>query len=215
MKIALLGTGNVAKVLAPKLVSLGHEVTLGSRDPGNSAGAQWAGDHGAALTGIAEAAAGAEFVVNTAPGLASLDVLTAAGADNLRGKVVVDVSNATEVKDGVLGVVTQADGSSVAEQLQKAFPEARIVKALNTMAGQVMVDPGRIPGHHTVFLSGDDAAAKAEVADLLKSFGWGEAQILDIGDVVSARATEAALLLFVRLYTTFQSPEFNLSVARA
>ncbi|WP_369037885.1 NADPH-dependent F420 reductase [Streptomyces adonidis] len=214
MKIGLLGTGNVAKVVGSKLVSLGHEVTLGSRDPENSPAVKWAEENGAKVDGLRETAAGADLVVNTAPGLSSLDVLTAAGADSLRGKVVVDVSNATETRDGGLAVVT-LNGGSIAEQLQSAFPEARIVKSLNTMAGQVMVDPGRIPGHHTVFLSGDDPTAKAEVADLLKSFGWSDAQILDIGDVTSARATEAALLLFVRLYTTFQSPEFNLSVAKA
>lgn len=214
MKIGVLGTGNVAKVLSPKLISLGHEVTLGSRDPGNSPGAKWAEENGAKAGTLAEAAASADLVINTAPGLASLDVLTAAGAENLRGKVVIDLSNGIESRDGVVAVATP-NGGSIAEQLQSAFPDARIVKTLNTMAGQVMVDPGRIPGHHTVFVSGNDAAAKAEVADLLRSFGWTDAQILDIGDVVSARATEAALLLFIRLFSTFQTPEFNLSVAKA
>jgi predicted dinucleotide-binding enzyme len=214
MKIGLLGTGNVAKVVGAKAISLGHEVVLGSRDPGSSPAAEWAEENGATLGTLAEAAASADLVVNAAPGLASLDVLTAAGADNLRGKVVVDVSNGIESRNGAAAVATP-DGGSIAEQLQAAFPEARIVKTLNTMAGQVMVDPGRIPGHHTVFLSGDDPAAKSEVADLLKSFGWTDAQIIDIGDVVSARATEAALLLFIRLFSTFKTAEFNLSVAKA
>ncbi|MEV0037765.1 NAD(P)-binding domain-containing protein [Streptomyces sp. NPDC050804] len=213
-RIGLLGTGNVAKVLGAKLILLGHEVVLGSRDPENSPVAEWAAGHGAGLTGLAEAAAGADLVVNTAPGLASLDVLTKAGADNLRGKVIIDVSNGIESRNGVTAVATP-DGGSIAEQLQSAFPEARVVKTLNTMAGQVMVDPGRIPGHHTVFLSGDDPAAKAEVTELLKSFGWSDTQILDIGGVVTARATEAALLLFIHLFSTFGSPEFNLSVAKA
>ncbi|OHV38435.1 MULTISPECIES: NADPH-dependent F420 reductase [Pseudofrankia] len=214
MNIGLLGTGNVAKVVGAKLRSLGHEVTLGSRDPENSPAKEWAARHDVEISTLAQTAAVAELVVNTAPGLASLDVLTAAGADNLRGKIVVDVSNGIESRDGVVAVATPG-GGSVAEQLQKAFPRARIVKTLNTMAAQVMVDPGRIPGHHTVFLNGDDATAKAEVAELLKAFGWAEDQIIDLGDVVGARATEAALLLFIRLFNTFQTAEFNLSVAKA
>jgi 8-hydroxy-5-deazaflavin:NADPH oxidoreductase len=214
MKIGLVGTGNVAKILGAKLTGLGHEVTLGSRDPENSAAREWAAQNGVALTTVPLAAAGAELVVNTAPGVGSLEALTLAGAENLSGKVVVDVSNGVRTHNGAAAVVTP-DGGSIAEQLQAAFPEARIVKTLNTMAGQVMVDPGRIPGHHVVFLSGNDAAAKEEVAGLLKDFGWSEEQILDLGDVTSARATEAALLLFIRLYTAFQTPEFNFSFARA
>jgi 8-hydroxy-5-deazaflavin:NADPH oxidoreductase len=212
MKIGLVGTGNVAKILGAKLSGLGHEVTLGSRDPENSAAREWAARNGITITTVPLAAAGAELLVNTAPGVGSLEALTLAGAENLSGKVVVDVSNATETRKGVPAIVTP-DGGSIAEQLQDAFPEARIVKTLNTMAGQVMVEPGRIPGHHVVFLSGNDASAKTEVAGLLRSFGWSEEQILDLGDVTSARATESALLLFVRLYPVFQTLDFNFAFA--
>ena len=215
MKIAVLGTGEVGRRLATKLASLGHEVTIGSRTADNAEAAKWAAQYGGAHATFADAARAAELVVNATGGLVSLAVLEAAGAENLRDKVLIDVSNALDFSDGFPPKVVTPDGASLAEQLQKAFPETRIVKTLNTVNNVVMVDPGRIPGHHTVFLSGNDEHAKAQVAALLRSFGWAPAQITDLGDLSSARATELLMPLWLRLHGVLGPVDFNISVVTA
>ncbi|MFC9705076.1 NADPH-dependent F420 reductase [Streptomyces sp. NPDC056943] len=215
MRIAVLGTGEVGRRLAGKLVSLGHEVTLGSRTADNAEAVKWAAEHGGGHGTFADAAGPAELVVNATGGLVSLAVLEAAGAENLRGKVLVDVSNALDFSEGFPPKVGLPDGGSVAEQLQRAFPETRVVKTLNTMNNTVMVDPGRVPGLHDVFLSGDDEDAKAVVAELLRSFGWPAGRIRDLGDLTSARAAEQLVQLWLRLYGTLGTGDFNFSVSVA
>lgn len=215
MKVAVLGTGEVGRRLATKLVSLGHEVTMGSRTADNAEAAKWAETHGGGHGTFADAAGPAELVVNATGGLVSLAVLQAAGAENLRGKVLVDVSNGLDFSEGFPPRVVTPDGGSLAEQLQKAFPETRVVKTLNTMTNTVMVEPGRVPGRHDVFVSGDDEDAKAVVADLLRSFGWPSDRILDLGDLSSARATEQLMQLWLRLYGVLGTGDFNFSVASA
>ncbi|MFE1905457.1 NADPH-dependent F420 reductase [Streptomyces gardneri] len=215
MKVAVLGTGEVGRRLATKLVSLGHEVAMGSRTADNAEAVKWAEEHGGAHGTFADAAGPAELVVNATGGLVSLAVLESAGAENLRGKVLVDVSNALDFSEGFPPKVVTPDGGSLAEQLQKAFPETRVVKTLNTMTNTVMVEPGRVPGDHNVFLSGDDEGAKAVVADLLRSFGWPSHRILDLGDLSSARATEQLLQLWLRLYGMFGTGDFNFTVSVA
>ncbi|MCX5392488.1 NADPH-dependent F420 reductase [Streptomyces sp. NBC_00094] len=215
MRIAVLGTGEVGRRLATKLVSLGHEVTMGSRTADNAEAVKWAEEHGGGHGTFADAARLGELVVNATGGLVSLAVLEAAGADNLRGKVLVDVSNALDFSGGFPPAIVTPDGGSLAEQLQKAFPETRVVKTLNTMTNTVMVDPGRVPGRHDVFLSGDDEDAKAVVADLLRSFGWPSDRILDLGDLSSARATEQLMQLWLRLYGVLGTGDFNFSVVTA
>ncbi|MFE4616119.1 NADPH-dependent F420 reductase [Streptomyces sp. NPDC056747] len=215
MRIAVLGTGEVGRRLAGKLVSLGHEVTLGSRTADNAEAVKWAAEYGGGHGTFADAAGPAELVVNATGGLVSLTVLEAAGAENLRGKVLVDVSNALDFSEGFPPKVGMPDGGSVAERLQRAFPETRVVKTLNTMNNTVMVDPGRVPGLHDVFLSGDDEDAKAVVAELLRSFGWPAGRIRDLGDLTSARATEQLVQLWLRLYGTLGTGDFNFSVSVA
>ncbi|MCX4982746.1 NADPH-dependent F420 reductase [Streptomyces sp. NBC_00572] len=215
MKIAVLGTGDVGRRLATKLVSLGHQVAMGSRTADNAEAVKWADEHGGGHGTFADAAASAELVVNATGGLVSLAVLESVGPDKLRGKVVLDVSNALDFSEGFPPKVVTPDGGSVAEQLQKAFPEARVVKTLNTMTNTVMVEPGRVPGHHNVFLSGDDEDAKAAVAELLGSFGWAADRIIDLGDLTSARATEQLVQLWLRLYGVLGTGDFNFSVVTA
>ncbi|WP_328943125.1 NAD(P)-binding domain-containing protein [Streptomyces sp. NBC_00250] len=215
MKIAVLGTGDVGRRLATKLASLGHQVAMGSRTADNVEAVKWADEHGGGHGTFADAAASAELVVNATGGLVSLAVLESVGADRLRGKVVLDVSNALDFSEGFPPKVVTPDGGSVAEQLQKAFPEARLVKTLNTMTNTVMVEPGRVPGHHNVFLSGDDEDAKAVVAELLGSFGWAADRIIDLGDLTSARATEQLVQLWLRLYGVLGTGDFNFSVVTA
>ncbi|MBW8739180.1 MAG: NAD(P)-binding domain-containing protein [Streptomyces turgidiscabies] len=215
MRIAVLGTGEVGRRLAGKLVSLGHEVTMGSRTADNADARQWASETGGTHGTFADASARAELVVNATGGLVSLAVLEAAGAENLRGKTIVDVSNALDFSEGFPPKVVTPDGHSIAEQLQKAFPDARVVKTLNTMNNAIMVEPARVPGLHNVFVSGDDADAKAETTALLRSFGWAPEQITDLGDLSSARATEALMALWLRLYGVLGPVDFNLAVVTA
>jgi predicted dinucleotide-binding enzyme len=214
MRIGVLGTGMVGRTIASKLVSLGHDVKMGSRTPDNEAAAEWVASAGAGASQgtFADAAAFGELVVNCTNGTASLDALAAAGAENLSGKVLVDVTNALELVDGRPTVATRDE--SVAERIQAAFPDARVVKSLNTMNCDVMVDPARVAGEHDVFVAGDDASAKEEVAALLESFGWARERIVDLGDISGARAAELYVVLWIRMYGVFGTSQFNIHVVR-
>ena len=215
MRIAVLGTGEVGRRLGSKLVSLGHQVTLGSRSPDHPGATAWAAEHRAAHGTFAAAAGGAELVVNATGGLVSLAALEAAGAENLEGKVLVDVANALDYSASMPPRVVTPEGGSLAEQIQRAFPGARVVKTLNTMTNTVMVDPARVPGEHCVFVCGDDPEAREVVTGLLESFGWPRGRILDLGDLAGARGTELLLPLWLRLYGTLGTGDFNFAVLRA
>jgi 8-hydroxy-5-deazaflavin:NADPH oxidoreductase len=202
MRVGILGAGTVGQTLASKLRELGHEVTIGTRTPRDDA------------VTYANAAASAELVINATGGLVSLDALAAAGAENLAGKVLIDVSNPLDASRGFPPRVALADGDSVGEQIQRAYPDARVVKTLNTVNTVVMVDPAGVPGDHVLFVCGDDDDAKAQVVALLQAFGWPDARIVDLGDITGARATEAYLVLWLRLLTML-GPRFNISVNQA
>ena len=198
----MLGTGVVGTTIAGKLRQLGHDVLIGSRTAGEDA------------VPFADAAAHGELVFNCTNGSASLDALNAAGAENLAGKVLIDVANALDFSQGRPPLVGVSTGDSLGEQIQRAFPEARVVKALNTVNANVMVDPGIVPGEHDLFMSGNDEQAKAQVAELLQSFGWPAERILDLGDITGARAQELYVALWVRLMGVVGSADFNIRVAR-
>jgi len=219
MRIGVLGTGTVGQTLATKLVQLGHEVVMGSRSAGNDKAVAWVAQvdssGGAAAEGsFADAAAHGELIVNATAGVASLDALRAAGSGNLDGKTLVDVSNPLDFSGGFPPRLSVANDDSLAEQIQRELPGTNVVKALNTMTASVMVDPGRVPGRHDVFLAGDDDGAKAQVARLLESLGWPTEQIRDLGGIGAARGLEAYLLLWLTLMGSLGTPEFNISVAR-
>ncbi len=214
MKIAVLGTGMVGQTIASKLVALDHDVVLGSRSADNEAAVAWAARAGASQATFADAASGAELVFNCTAGVASLDALQAAGAENLAGKVLIDVANPLDFSHGTPPTLALANTDSLGEQLQRAIPAARVVKALNTVNCQVMVDPARVPGEHNVFICGDDQAAKRQVAELLQSFEWPAKAIIDLGGISAARATEMYLPLWLHLYQTLQTGDFNISVTR-
>jgi predicted dinucleotide-binding enzyme len=216
MRYAVLGTGEVGRTLGGKLVELGHEVALGSRTKGNPAAAKWAESAGTgARTGtFAEAASAGEVVVNAVGGRVALAALEAAGAEHLDGKVVLDVSNPMAFEDGRLRL-SPVESDSVGEQIQRAFPHARVVKSLNTVNCQVMVEPSLVPGEHQVFVSGEDAEAKAQVTALLGEFGWPAHRVLDLGGIESARAVEMVLPLWLSLFQNLGHAEFNLEVRRA
>lgn len=226
MKIAVLGTGMVGRALAGRLAELGHDVTMGTRDVeattartepdayGNPAFPEWARSHpGVALATFADAAAGAELVVNATNGASSLAVLESAGRDNLAGKVLLDVANPLDFSAGAPPSLFVKDTDSLAEQIQRAHPEARVVKTLNTMNAGLMVAPRQLAdGDHSVFVSGNDADAKKTVTGLLESFG--HTDVIDLGDITSARGTEMMLPVWLRLFGVLNNPMFNFKIVR-
>jgi 8-hydroxy-5-deazaflavin:NADPH oxidoreductase len=217
VRIAVLGTGVVGTTVGSRLVEIGHEVRLGSRTAGSAKGVAWveATGAGASEGTFADAAAWAQVVVNATGGLVSVEALTAAGAQNLAGKPLLDVSNPLDFSAGFPPTVVQPDGRSLGELIQATFPAARVVKTLNTMTADVMVHPRSLPGAHSVFLAGDDADAKAVATELLRGFGWEPDEIVDAGGMVAARGLELYLPLWLSLMGTFGTPDFNVSVVRA
>ena len=214
MKIGVLGTGHVGKAIGTKLVELGHEVTMGSRTADNEEASQWGLTTGGTHGTFADAAAAGDLIVNATSGVASMTVLEAAGAANLAGKVLIDIANPLDFSAGFPPTMSVCNDDSLAEQIQRAFPGARVVKALNTMNAGVMVDPGALPGSHTVFICGDDASAKETVRDLLASFGWPLDEILDLGGIAAARGCEMVLPLWLSVMQAVGSPQFNFKIVR-
>lgn len=218
MKIAVLGTGTVGQTIAGKLADLGHDVTVGTRDvaattaKGEYAG--WAAAHPAVhLATFADAAAGAELVVNATSGGATLPALGAAGAENLADKVLVDISNPLDFSQGFPPTLFVKDTDSLGEQIQAAFPAVRVVKALNTLTAALMVDPGSLAGgDHSVFVCGNDDGAKRTVTELLTTFG--HTDVIDLGDITAARGTEMYLPIWLRLMGALRTPNFNVKVVR-
>ncbi|MGZ4332846.1 MAG: NADPH-dependent F420 reductase [Gaiellaceae bacterium] len=228
MRIAVLGTGMVGRALAGRLAQLGHDVVIGTRDVGqtmarnesdamgNPPYAEWQKDNPAVrLVAFAEAGAHGELIVNATAGGASLQALEAAGAAAVPGRVIVDVANPLDFSQGMPPILSVANTDSLGEQIQRAFPDARVVKTLNTMNAHVMVDPGRVPGRHDVFLAGDDAAAKEAARGLLQQFGWPEEAIIDLGGIRAARGTEMYLPLWLSLWNALGSGDFNIQVVQA
>lgn len=216
MRVAVLGTGAAGRAIATRLLQLGHEVTMGSRSADGEALGEWLAVAGEGAKGgtFGEAAANSELIFNCTAGTASLEVLTSAGAESLAGKTLVDVANPLDFSAGFPPRLSVCNDDSLAEQIQAAFPETRVVKSLNTVNSAVMVDPGRVRGDHSIFVCGDDEAAKAQVRALLEAFGWPPDSILDLGDLSGARAAEMYVALWVRLYGTLDSADFNIAIAR-
>lgn len=217
MKIGILGTGMVGATIGTKLVLLGHEVTMGSRTAGNEKAVEWAAQAGkaAAHGTFADAAGFGEIVFNCTLGTASVDVVKAAGPQKFAGKVVIDTSNPLDFSKGFPPSITFHGEDSTGEQLQRALPDAHVVKALNTINCNVMVEPARI-GHdgHDAFICGNDAAAKDKVREVLQGwFGW--KTVIDLGDISAARGLEAYILMWLRLMGAGGSPDFNIKVVCA
>lgn len=225
MKIGILGSGVVGQVVGRRLVELGHDVVLGTRDPAKleekkrGAGSlrEWVAGAGsrARVGTFAEAAAHGEVVLNATHGQSSLAALRSAGEQNLSGKVLVDIANELDASKGMppLALARDAVLGSLGEKIQAAFPGTKVVKALNTMNANVMVDPQALAGgDHSVFLCGNDQAAKATARKLLESFGWRD--VLDVGDIAAARGLEMLLPLWLRLWGKLGSAPFNFKIVR-
>ncbi|MFG2819922.1 NADPH-dependent F420 reductase [Kitasatospora sp. NPDC048365] len=217
MRFGVIGTGTVGRTLAEKLVELGHEVTLGSRTKDNAAANDWAdraGPYGHAGT-FAEAAEFGEVVLNATSGTVSLQALEAAGAERLAGKVLIDVSNPLVFSATGELSLEPVNTDSVGEQIQRAYPETFVVKALNTVTAPVMVDPARIPGEHNLFIAGEDVEAKAKVRAVLEEFGWPAGAIIDLGGIEAARGMEMMMPFWISMMRHLGHADFNYSIRTA
>ena len=226
MRLGILGTGTVGKTIAARLAGLEHDVMVGTRNPeettsrtepdpyGNPPFSAWQEEHPEVKLGtFAQAAAHGEMIVNATAGAVSLEALEQAGEDNLSGKVLIDISNPLDFSKGMPPTLSVVNTDSLGEQIQRRFPEAKVVKTLHTMNAYLMVDPAQLAGgDHSVFVSGDDPEAKAAVTDLLRSFGWTD--IIDLGDITTARGAEMVLPVWLRLFGALQKPVFNFKIVR-
>ena len=211
MRIGVLGTGMVGQSIGGKLVELGHDVMMGARAAGNEKVVGFARRSGGKAGRFVDAARHGEIVFNCLRGDVALDVLTAVSPE-LEGKILVDISNPLDFSRGAPPTLAISNTDSLGEMIQRGLPQTRVVKTLNTVTASIMVEPGRIRGAHSVFVSGDDQAAKGRVMDILRSFGW--QSIIDLGDIASARGPEQYLPLWLRLWGAVGTGEFNIAVVK-
>src|SRR6195952_6026719 len=213
MRIAIIGTGIVGRTLALGLQRVGHDVVVGTRDPDETARREeWAGLE-VPLRPLGTVAADADLVVNATNGLASVAALGEVGPDPLAGKVILDVANPLDFSQGFPPTLSVKDTDSLAEQIQRAFPDAKVVKSLNTMNASVMVDPASLgDGDTTVFAASDDAEARRVVVGLLRELGW--VDIVEMDGLQNARGLEMWLPLWVRLMGPLGTAQFNLKLVR-
>jgi predicted dinucleotide-binding enzyme len=212
MQIGILGSGVTAQTIGSKLVQLGNEVMLGSREEAKPSSVVWAKDAGQhALYGTFQnAAAFGEILFNCTLGIASLDALNQAGAENMKDKILIDTSNPIDRSTGIWKL-TVCNTDSLGEQIQRAFPETRVVKTLNTINANVMTEPAKLTEMTDLFVSGNDLDAKATVIRLLREwFGW--RHVIDLGDITTARGAEMYMLLWHYLRDVTPAPRFNIKV---
>jgi predicted dinucleotide-binding enzyme len=218
VKIGILGTGMVGNALGTKLVKIGNEVTMGSRKANNETAQKSAAPLGerARSAAFAEAGAFGEIVFNCTGGAHSMEALKTVGPEPLRGKILIDVSNPLQAGEDGTMVLAFCNADSLGERIQKAFPETRVVKALNTVNCEIMIAPSRVPGDHNLFICGNDAPAKKEVIHHLSAwFGWKPENIIDLGDITAARGTEMMMPLWMRLFQgVIGHPHFNYHIIR-
>ena len=212
MKMGVLGSGMVAQALSARLAELGHDVVIGTRDAEKLRGWQ-SSNQRVKIASFAQTAAHGEMVFNATNGAGSLQALAMAGAENLNGKILIDVSNPFDFTNGFPPSLFVCGTDSLAEQIQRAFPYTKVVKTLNTITARVMVYPQEVAdGDHHVFISGNDSDAKLQVIDLLRAFGW--INIFDLGDLTTARGAEAYMLLWVRLFGSMNTGMINIKIMK-
>jgi 8-hydroxy-5-deazaflavin:NADPH oxidoreductase len=214
MRFGVLGSGSVGQAIAGKLATLGHEVKMGARKAGGEKAAAFVAKAGKSASEgtFADAAAFGEILFHCTKGETALEALRAAGAANLNGKIVVDVSNPLDFSKGMPPRLFTPPGDSLGEMIQREFPAARVVKALNTVNADLMGAPGKLPGETDLFICGNDDASKKQVSSLLSTFGW--KTIHDVGDISNARGTEAYLLLWIELYGRWKTGAFNVRIVK-
>lgn len=213
MRIAMVGTGPMGRTLGDGLAKAGHDVVVGTRDPDRTrARDDWKGVK-LQLASYGEIGTGADLVVNATSGASSLDALKAVGADALGGKVLIDIANPLDNSHGFPPTLLMSNTDSLAEQIQRAFPDARVVKAFNTVTVAVLVNPKAFRGEETtIFLAGDDADARATAAGIASDLGWSD--VVQFDDLTAARGLEMWLPLWIRLFRQFGTSMFNIKVVR-
>jgi predicted dinucleotide-binding enzyme len=213
MEFGVLGTGMVGLAISNRLAELDHQVMIGTRDPAKS-GEKLRSLQESVQTGtFAKAAAFGEVLFNATGAAVSMDALRMAGESNLGNKVLIDISNPLDFSRGMPPSLLVSNTDSLGEQIQRAFPNVKVVKTLNTVTAAIMVNPQEVAGgEHDMFLCGNDSAAKEVVTGLLKEFGW--SHIADLGDLSAARAMEMYLPLWLRLWGALGSGMFNIRIAR-
>jgi 8-hydroxy-5-deazaflavin:NADPH oxidoreductase len=228
MKISIIGTGVVGQTIASKLTEMGHSVMIGTRNvseklagtadagSGNPPFSEWLKANSKIKLGtFSEVSAFGEIVVNATHGGSSLTALNLAGTKNLAGKILIDIANPLDFSRGMPPSLLPGlnNTNSLGEEIQKTFPETRVVKTLNTMWCGLMVNPKMIGGgRHINYISGNDSEAKSEVKKLLIEIGWSDENIIDLGDISGARATESLLLIWLRVWGILKNGAFNFSL---
>ncbi len=213
-KIAILGTGMVGNTIGTKLISLGHAVMMGSRTENNEKAHDWAKNNGSLASHgtFSDAAASAEIIFNCTSGQVSLEALQLAGRENLQGKILVDLANPLDFSKGMPPSLTICNTDSLGETIQRQFTDVKVVKTLNTLNCELMVNPGLLNDPGNLFICGNDNEAKTEIEALLRTFGW--EKIIDLGDISAARGTEQLLPIWVRLMGTLNTSKFNFSIVK-
>jgi 8-hydroxy-5-deazaflavin:NADPH oxidoreductase len=230
MRISVLGTGIVGQTFSSRLIGMGHDVMMGTRDVqekmneeekdryGNPPLRDWIKDNAAVkLVSFADSAAFGELIINATNGATALNALDLATEENLRGKIIIDVSNPLDFSKGMPPFLLDGlnNTNSLGEEIQKEFPGAKVVKTFNTMNCFLMVNPGMTgKGNHVNFISGNNSDAKEQVRKFISDFGWTDDNIVDLGDITAARAQESFLLLWVRLMNTLNNPAFNIQIVK-
>ena len=227
MKIGIFGTSMVGQAISGKLAELGHDVMVGTRDVaktqahtephpyGFPAFSVWQKEHSSVKLGtFADAAKHGEVVFNATNGTSSLEALKMAGESNINGKVLVDIANPLDFSRGNPPSLSVSNTDSLGEQIQRAYPNVKVVKTLNTVTAFLMVNPSLVANaDHTLFVCGNDADAKAQVTEWLKGwFGWKD--VIDLGDITNARGTEQVLPIWIRLFGVLGTGMFNFKIVK-
>ena len=198
-RVGVLGSGEVGRRLAVGFCSRGHDVMIGSREPGKPELQDWLSDDGAGIKAgtFAEAAAHGELLVLAVQGNAAEEAIAAAGPANFSGKVVIDATNPLDFSGGFPPRLSITGADSLGERVQRALPEAKVVKAFNTIGNPYFVDPSFSEGQPTMLVAGDDDGAKQTVRDVLADFGWSD--VVDIGGIEGSRELEAICIVWVKI----------------
>ena len=213
MRFGVLGTGMVGLAISNRLAELRHEVMIGTRDPSKSTDKLKSLQETVQVGTFAEAAAFGEILFNATGGAVSIDALQMAGESNLHGKVLADISNPLDFSKGMPPSLFVSNTDSLGEQIQRTFPNVKVVKTLNTVTAAIMVNPQSVAGgEHDMFVCGNDAGAKDQTVKVLKEFGW--SHIIDLGDLSAARGMEMYLPIWLRLWGALGSGMFNIRIAR-
>lgn len=225
--IGILGTGAVGQTIAAKLVELGNQVMIGTRDVGKTQAqkertamggapfSEWHKQHaGVKLGTFQDAAKFGDPVFLCLKGDAALGALSLAKAENFKGKTVIDITNPLDFSRGMppFLVPQYSNTNSLGEEVQKALPGANVVKSLNIVNCEVMVNAKKSGGDSTMFVAGNNAGAKEETKAILQQFGWKD--IMDLGDISGARGMEMMLPVWVRIWATTQNGYIGFKIVR-